>query len=183
MLFRSPTIISRCVVFSFEPVEDKEMADGLVRLRGGTFKDYEQAILWGGGNVRTVLDLLDGKGTESVHCALEFLRLMSKNACPYAKWLTISVAFTDKDTMGILRWIGIFLRDMIVIRNGSTPDQIRLKQYRENIIELLPFWSDEAIFNGLEALDAGTEAVLRHVNTRLVWDYVIIRFQQSKGGI
>ncbi|SDM93985.1 DNA polymerase-3 subunit delta' [Megasphaera paucivorans] len=178
-----PTIISRCAVFSFEPVEDKEMADGLIRLRGGTFKDYEQAILWGGGNVRTVLDLLDGKGAENVHYALDFLRLMAKHACPYAKWLTISSAFTDKNTMEILRWTGVFLRDMMVIRSGSAPDQIRLKQYRENIIELLPFWSDEAIVNGLEALDAGTEAVFRHVNTRLVWDYVTIRFQQSKGGI
>ena len=76
-----PTIISRCARFTFDPVGDDEMRQGLRRLRGDG-GNWDEAILWGGGIVRTVLSYLDGQGTDKAHFALDFLTTTAKHACP-----------------------------------------------------------------------------------------------------
>lgn len=177
-----PTIISRCARFTFDPVGDDEMRQGLRRLRGDG-GNWDEAILWGGGIVRTVLSYLDGKGTDKAHFALDFLTIMAKHACPYAKWLALSTALTDKETTEILGWISLFLRDMAVLRSGAGRDYIRLKGYIHEMTELLPYWTDDAVFGLSRVLDEGLEAVSRHVNVRLVWNYVCLQAIRLRGGI
>lgn len=177
-----PTIISRCARFTFDPVGDDEMRQGLRRLRGDG-GNWDEAILWGGGIVRTVLSYLDGQGTDKAHFALDFLTTTAKHACPYAKWLALSAALTDKETTEILGWISLFLRDMAVLRSGAGRDYIRLKGYIHEMTELLPYWTDDAVFGLSRVLDEGVEAVSRHVNVRLVWDYVCLQAIRLRGGI
>lgn len=177
-----PTIISRCARFTFDPVGDDEMRQGLRRLRGDG-GNWDEAILWGGGIVRTVLSYLDGKGTDKAHFALDFLTTTAKHACPYAKWLALSAALTDRETTEILGWISLFLRDMAVLRSGAGRDYIRLKGYIHEMTELLPYWTDDAVFGLSRVLDEGLEAVSRHVNVRLVWDYVCLQAIRLRGGI
>lgn len=176
-----PTIISRCARFTFDPVSDEEMRQGLRRLKGDG-GNWEEAILWGGGIVRTVLSYLEGQGTDKAHFALDFLTITAKHACPYAKWLAVSAVLTDTETMEILGWISLFLRDMAVLRSGAGRDYIRLKGYIHEMTELLPYWTDDAVFGLSQVLDEGLEAVSRHVNVRLVWDYVCIRAIRLRGG-
>lgn len=177
-----PTIISRCARFTFDPVGDDEMRQGLRRLRGDG-RNWDEAILWGGGIVRTVLSYLDGQGTDKAHFALDFLTTTAKHACPYAKWLALSAALTDRETTEILGWISLFLRDMAVLRSGAGRDYIRLKGYIHEMTELLPYWTDDAVFGLSRVLDEGLEAVSRHVNVRLVWDYVCLQAIRLRGGI
>lgn len=177
-----PTIISRCARFTFDPVGDDEMRQGLRRLLGDG-GNWDEAILWGGGIVRTVLSYLDGQGTDKAHFALDFLTTTAKHACPYAKWLALSAALTDKETTEILGWISLFLRDMAVLRSGAGRDYIRLKGYIHEMTELLPYWTDDAVFGLSRVLDEGLEAVSRHVNVRLVWDYVCLQAIRLRGGI
>lgn len=177
-----PTIISRCARFTFDPVGDDEMRQGLRRLRGDG-GNWDEAILWGGGIVRTVLSYLDGQGTDKAHFALDFLTTTAKHACPYAKWLALSAALTDRETTEILGWISLFLRDMAVLRSGAGRDYIRLKGYIHEMTELLPYWTDDAVFGLSQVLDEGLEAVSRHVNVRLVWDYVCLQAIRLRGGI
>lgn len=177
-----PTIISRCARFTFDPVGDDEMRQGLRRLLGDD-GNWDEAILWGGGIVRTVLSYLDGQGTDKAHFALDFLTTTAKHACPYAKWLALSAALTDKETTEILGWISLFLRDMAVLRSGAGRDYIRLKGYIHEMTELLPYWTDDAVFGLSRVLDEGLEAVSRHVNVRLVWDYVCLQAIRLRGGI
>lgn len=177
-----PTIISRCARFTFDPVGDDEMRQGLRRLRGDG-GNWDEAILWGGGIVRTVLSYLDGQGTDKAHFALDFLTTTAKHACPYAKWLALSAALTDRETTEILGWISLFLRDMAVLRSGAGRDYIRLKGYIHEMTELLPYWTDDAVFGLSRVLDEGLEAVSRHVNVRMVWDYVCLQAIRLRGGI
>ena len=177
-----PTIISRCARFTFDPVGDDEMRQGLRRLRGDG-RNWDEAILWGGGIVRTVLSYLDGQGTDKAHFALDFLTTTAKHACPYAKWLALSAVLTDRETTEILGWISLFLRDMAVLRSGAGRDYIRLKGYIHEMTELLPYWTDDAVFGLSRVLDEGLEAVSRHVNVRLVWDYVCLQAIRLRGGI
>lgn len=177
-----PTIISRCARFTFDPVGDDEMRQGLRRLRGDG-GNWDEAILWGGGIVRTVLSYLDGQGTDKAHFALDFLTTTAKHACPYAKWLALSAALTDRETTEILGWISLFLRDMAVLRSGAGRDYIRLKGYIHEMTELLLYWTDDAVFGLSRVLDEGLEAVSRHVNVRLVWDYVCLQAIRLRGGI
>ena len=111
------------------------------------------------------------------------LQIMSDHATPYAKWLTVSVDYSDVISADILQWTRLFLRDMAVLRAGISPEQLRLKQYEQDLLQLLPHWSDEGIFRAMVVLDEGSEAILRHINIRLVWDYLCIQFQHIKGGI
>lgn len=176
-----PTILSRCVTFTFDPVGDDEMREGLQRLHraGGNLDD---AILWGGGIVRTVLRYLDGHGTEKAHFAVDFLTIMAKHACPYSKWLVVSANLTDSDTTEILGWISLLLRDMAVLRSGAGREYVRLKGYISDMTELLPYWTDDAVFAVSSVLHEALEAVTRHVNVRLVWDYVSLQTIRLKGG-
>lgn len=175
-----PTIISRCARFTFEPVSDAEMRAGLSRLRGSG--DWEDAILWGGGIVRNVLSYLDGSATDKTHFALDFLTILPQHACPYAKWLSLSASFTDTETTEILTWISLFLRDMAVLKSGAGVQYVRLKRYIQDMNTVLPAWPDEIIFAVQDVLQKGLEAVTRHVNVRLVWDYVCLRtIQLIKG--
>lgn len=176
-----PTILSRCVTYSFDPVGDEEMREGVQRLRG-TSCNLDDAILWGGGIVRTVLRYLDGHGTEKAHFAVDFLNIMAKHSCPYAKWLVVSADLTDSETTEILGWISLLLRDMAVLRSGAGREYVRLKGYISDMTELLPYWTDDAVFTVLSVLHEALEAVTRHVNVRLVWDYVSLQTIRLKGG-
>lgn len=176
-----PTILSRCVTFTFDPVGDDEMREGLQRLHRGS-SNLDDAILWGGGIVRTVLRYLDGHGTEKAHFAVDFLNIMAKHACPYSKWLVVSANLTDSDTTEILGWISLLLRDMAVLRSGAGREYVRLKGYISDMTELLPYWTDEAVFAVSSVLHEALEAVTRHVNVRLVWDYVSLQTIRLKGG-
>ena len=178
-----PTIISRCAMVEFDPVGDEEMFDGLARLRGGSPELYVQPVLWGGGNVKAVLALIDGTGLESARYALDFLRVMTEHACPYAKWQTLCAGFDEAVTAEILRWTGMLLRDLAVLRTGAAASLIRFKPYEEELRRLLPAWPERAVFEGLQILETGEEALKRHVNIRLVWDYICIQFQHAKGGV
>ncbi|MBC3537207.1 ATP-binding protein [Megasphaera hominis] len=177
-----PTIVSRCAMVTFGAVSDGEMRDGLIRTRGGTAADYEQAVLWGGGNVARVLELLAGQGLENARRALEFLQVMSRHACPYAKGMTLTASLTEADAADIYRWLSMLLRDLVVLRRGVPAAQLRLQQYGEELTALLPYWPDAGIFSLLQVLDEAGEALRRHVNGRLVWDYVCIRFIKERGG-
>lgn len=176
-----PTIISRCAVIHFDPVPDDEMLSGLVRLRGGTREDYEKAVLWGDGIVAAVLEFLQGTGQDSVQYALEFLQITATHACPYAKWLTISLSLSDETTRDTLRWLSMFVRDMVVLRSGAAA-YIRLKQYKDDMVNLLPYWDDAALFQVQRVFADAQEGLIRHVNTRLIWDYVSLQCINAKGG-
>ena len=178
-----PTIVSRCAEIAFEPVGDAELTEGLLRLRGGRPADYEQAVAWGGGIVQSVLAHLDGGGGREAARALEFLRIAATHRCPYAKWLSVCADMTETETIETLRWAGMFLRDMAVLRSGAEPSLLRLKRHTGDMMKLMAYWTDDAIFAMLRAFDEGMEAAGRHVNTRLVWDYVCIQCIQAKGGI
>ncbi|WP_301860196.1 AAA family ATPase [uncultured Megasphaera sp.] len=178
-----PTIISRCAYISFDPVSDEDMLQGLQQLRGGQTSDYEQAVAWGGGIVSAVYAYLDGNGAEEARQALLFLHTISEHACPYAKWLSVSVDIGDGAAMDIFRWIALFLRDLAVLRSGADEHLLRLRQYRKDMMELLPYWPDAGIFTALQVMEEGMEALKRHVNVRLVWDYVCIRCIKAKGGM
>ena len=154
----------------------------LLRLRGGMDKDYEQAIVWGDGIVRAVLDYLQGAGQESAKYALDFLQIMATHACPYAKWLSLSGNLSDTVSLEILRWAIMFLRDMIVLRSGAKAAYIRLTLYKDEMINLLPYWTDQGLMTNIAVMETGLEAMKRHVNTRLVWDYVSLQCIQAKGG-
>lgn len=178
-----PTILSRCVLIPFEPVPDEEMLAGLCRLKGGTPDQYRQAVLWGGGNVARVLSLLEGEGLNAAKQALTFLEIMTNHACPYAKWQSTAAAWGDEDSQAVLRWLAVLIRDMTVLRAGVPKERLRLGFYADTLNELLPHWPDACLFSLLGALDEASEAIVRHVNVRLVWDYVCIRFIEAKGGI
>lgn len=177
-----PTIISRCAMIHFDPVPDEEMIHGLVRLRGDTRQDYEKAVLWGDGIVSAVLEFLQGTGQDSVTYALEFLQITATHACPYAKWLTVSMTLSDDMTRDVLRWLRMFVRDMVVLRSGAANEYIRLKQYRDDMVKLLPYWNDAGLFRLLHIVEEGQEGLTRHVNTRLIWDYVSLQCINAKGG-
>ena len=72
---------------------------------------------------------------------------------------------------------------MVVMRSGVPQERLRLGQYAHEVSELLPAWPDSCIFSLQHVLDEAGEAILRHVNVRLVWDAVCIRFIRAKGGI
>lgn len=177
-----PTIVSRCAMIHFEPVPDAVMKAGLVRLRGGTEEDYAQAVVWGDGIVASVLAYLQGGVQESAKYALDFLTIMATHACPYAKWLSLSSNVTDAESIDILRWIVMFLRDMVVLRSGAALTYIRLIQYKDDMMKLLPYWNDQELLAMIAVCETALEAIKRHVNTRLVWDYVSLRCIPSKGG-
>lgn len=178
-----PTIVSRCAKISFEPVGDREMTDGLIRLHGGCPADYEQAVVWGCGIVQAVLSYLKDGGSGDAKAALEFLHIMAAHPCPYAKWLAVCTDITEQETINMLRWAGMFLRDMLVLRSGADPSLLRLKNYENEMMELMAYWTDDGMFAMLRAFDEGMEAAGRHVNIRLVWDYICIQCIQAKGGI
>ena len=175
-----PTIVSRCRRNRFRAAAARERAR-LSRARRPA--DYEQAVAWGGGIVQSVLAHLDGGGGEEAARALEFLRIAATHRCPYAKWLSVCADMTETETIETLRWAGMFLRDMAVLRSGAEPSLLRLKRHTDDMMKLMAYWTDDAIFAMLRAFDEGMEAAGRHVNTRLVWDYVCIQCIQAKGGI
>lgn len=178
-----PTIISRCATFMFEPVCDDEMVQGLIQLRGGNPRMYAEAVAWSNGIVKNALDFLQGTGVQGIQRALDFLHIMTTHACPYAKWLSVSTDYTEKESQEILHSLELFFRDMAILRSGADPVLLRLVPYKQDMMSLLPYWTDRRIFNMIKILEEGIEAIVRHVNTRLVWDYVCIQCIAQKGGI
>lgn len=178
-----PTILSRCAKFMIEPVTDDEMEQGLMTLYGGVPGDYSRAISMSSGIVSTALSYVQGGGAEDMDQALSFLQIVTTHACPYAKWLSLSGSMTDEQSADILQALGLVLRDMLVLRSGADISLLRLVQYKDEMKKLLPHWTDAGLFAMVQLVEEGIEAITRHVNIRLVWDYVTIQSIQHKGGV
>ncbi len=172
-----PTILSRCAVFRFLPVPAPELTAELCRVKGWEESACEQAVLLGGGNVRRTLELYETGQVEGVQDALEFLRLLAESRTPYTSWYQTM----EKEgflSSAVLRWIVQLCRDMLVLRAGAV-QAVGLKKYQAAMVQLLPVWTNRALLQMIQAAEEAMEALERHVNQKLVWDYLCIEGKRS----
>lgn len=176
-----PTIISRCVVFHFEPVPDEELIMSLKERYGYTGADYEQIAAISDGNVRTALNFLQDGNSVALDKAFFFVKTVTESEAPYAEWITYSADFKDDESVDIMKWIAMILRDLLILRTHTSRERLRLKQFTSRLRTFAPQWSEDAIMKGLQAIEEGMEGTARHVNIHLIWDYLCISFLQGRG--
>ena len=177
------TIRSRCTVFSFQPIAAADLLDGLARCCGGSREQYAEAVRWSGGNLQAALDFLSGRGTKGVTAALQFLQILATHPSPYAKWLTLVAAVDEAEMKVFIRVLMAVLRDLAVLRAGLSQSALCLQGCFDELVQLLPYWDDAAVFTLLRVPEESWEAMTRNVNGSLIRDHICLGFLQAKGGV
>lgn len=176
-----PTILSRCTMVRFLPVPEQELIKELQRVKGWIPEAMEEAVLLGGGNVERTIALYETGQVEGVTQSLAFFRIFGTSKTPYVLWQEVLIK-EEIAMLGVLRWMLQISRDMMAIRAGAM-ELVGLKKYQEELLALLPAWTNGDLQQVMKAVEMGIEALERHVNQKLIWDYICIQVKRDKGGI
>ena len=115
--------------------------------------------------------------------ALQFLQILATHPSPYAKWLTLVAAVDEAEMKVFIRVLMAVLRDLAVLRAGLPQSALCLQGCFDELVQLLPYWDDAAVFTLLRVLEESWEAMTRNVNGSLIRDHICLGFLQAKGGV
>ena len=113
---------------------------------------------------------------------MNFWETVTHNPMPFAA-LALRDLGERKDFLRLLRWIRLVGRDIMVIAETGDMRLSRCVSVAEREREISSSWSMGRGEKAMEILKDAETAVARYINTKNVWDYILISLEHiQKGG-
>jgi len=178
--FLPETILSRCQVFNFLPVDEKEIFDCLIS-QGATRQQAENFTHLSFGRPGLAIDLFNNKELfEEYNEKVEEFFLLSNGEISKKFEIINDLANTKIDRSVLVKnldlslniW-GIAIRDMLYIKNGLAGFIGNLK-FQDKLQQLSQKYSKKELVNLLEDLYKLRNLLEKNVNSRLVLENFVL---------
>ena len=119
-----PTIISRCQVYQFKPVDMKEMKDFIAAKYGYQPAEVQTAVRYSKGVIGKALELLANKESLNTHEAyLDILEKALMGNGSEALLLASAIVEDKEDAESLLEFATVWFRDMMVLKECPEADE------------------------------------------------------------
>ncbi len=181
-----PTIISRGERFAFFPLQEADfmalMASDPKKYHFPIRMDARLAYQLSEGNPGITLEVCDETGEAEPERAMAFWETVTGDPMPFA-----SLAMRDlgerKDFLRMLRWIRLVGRDIMVIAETGEASLARCVSVADRESRISSAWAMGRGEKAMDILKDAETAVARYINTKNVWDYILISLEHiQKGG-
>lgn len=180
-----PTIISRGERFGFLPLNKKDFLS-LVESDPKRFSlpaELDSSLLFQmcEGNPGIALEVCDEKGSKEPEWAMHFWEILTDSSMPFS---TLSTAeFKDRhDFLKSLRWISLVGRDIMVLSETGDVSLVRCASVSSREERIAPRWSGGRGEEAMKFLKLAETAVARYINTKNVWDVILIELTHIQKG-
>lgn len=179
-----PTIISRGERFGFLPLGMEDYFSFLHSRKELHFpKGMDEKILFqlSEGNPGITLEVCDEEGSAQPDSAMEFWETVTESSTPFSSLSTMQFK-ERKDFLKMLRWILLVGRDIFILSETGNREALRCVSVAERESRLAPFWKGWKGEEALMALKTAETAVARYINTKNIWDVILITFEHIQKG-
>lgn len=173
-----PTIVSRCMGVSFQPV-----ADDIIRqvfTECNVEGNLEEAIALGHGNPTIVESLLSQGSIHMLDLAIRWMSILGTSKQWFGEIALLSEKLSREDALELMHWLRLVARDMMALKSGVTLDQLQLPMHRNTLLKLISHWP----MLGLSSVTTETlkaERALRlHIKIALVVDGLSIALHDAR---
>lgn len=178
-----PTIISRCMVISFQPLADDVLAQALM-VKGHLPELSEVAARLSGGRLGLALAMLEPEGFSLRNQALEIMEDVVENKMEII-WHTTALLekMERNEILQIIKYITYILRDILLLVTGQGRQLLLNIDIVEELSELADKWSEKQLVKAIRAVEAARRALHANANTRLTSEALLIKIVDlAKGG-
>lgn len=181
-----PTIISRGERFAFFPLSEGDYRSLTVSdpKKYHFPKGMDEKILYqlSEGNPGITLEVCDETGDPQPETAMEFWELITNDDIPFTK-LSSKQWKERNDFLRMLRWVMLIGRDIMVLSETRNPSLARCVSMADREQALEAHWNQGRGEQALEILKTAEVAVSRYINTKIVWDMILLNLEHiQKGG-
>lgn len=173
-----PTIISRCMGVSFQPVSDESIREALHK-RGVT-GNIEEAIAMGHGNFGVVESLLGQGHIPMLDMAIQWMQSLSKDAHWFGKISLLSEKLSREDLLEVMHWLRLISRDIMALKCGASDSQLQLASYKHILLQLLTHWSMAGLSQITSETLKAEKALRLHIKIALVVDGLSIALHDAR---
>jgi len=180
-----PTIISRGERFGFFPLNKKDFFS-LVKSSPERFKPPEgmdESLLYqiSEGNPGIALEVCEEKGNKGPEWAMHFWEVLTGSTLPFS--ILSAEEFKDRyEFLKALRWISLVGRDIMVLSQTGNASLVRCAPIFEKEWKISTYWSGGRGEEAMKVLKIAETAVARYINTKNVWDFIIIELTHIQKG-
>ena len=172
-----PTIVSRCMLVSIQPVSEPELVKALTE--EGYTGDIHRAVRLARGNPTLARQWAETGTIESLEQAMNILEQLVERS-HFFTTISLSLEGLSKDVViDILRWLRILARDMLALRYGVPLEKMILSDYRFSMQAILERWSSKALQRVIPVTLEAEQALRLNVRTGLVIDGVILALREA----
>lgn len=176
------TIISRCLVMAFQPL-DRKLLEQALSEKGFAGVQALAAARLSGGRLGQALRLLEPGGFDRRNQAAEIVAALGKNNMQLV-WNTAAMLdkYERKEVIALLDCLTLLLHDLLMI--VSRQDQRLL--YNIDLVEPLTSqaqsWGEQALITALAETAASRKALQANANPRLTGEALLIKLCDLGGG-
>lgn len=180
-----PTIISRGERFTFLPLSEGDylslMASDPKKYHFPKGMDAKVLFQLSEGNPGITLEVCDEKGEAEPQSAMDFWNILTHDAMPFATLSAMELG-ERKDFLRRLRWIRLVGRDIMVIAETGDASLSRCGSVAGREASLASFWDCGRGEKAMGVLQTAETAVSRYINSKNVWDYILISLEHIQKG-
>ena len=172
-----PTIVSRCMLVSIQPVPETELVKALTE--EGYTGDIHRAVRLARGNPTLARQWAETGTIESLEQAMHILEQLVERS-HFFTTISLSLEGLSKDVViDILRWLRILARDMLALRYGVPLEKMILSDYRFSMQAIVERWPSKALQRVIPVTLEAEQALRLNVRTGLVIDGVILALREA----
>lgn len=112
---------------------------------------------------------------------MEFWETVTESSTPFSSLSTMQFK-ERKDFLKMLRWILLVGRDIFILSETGNREALRCVSVAERESRLAPFWKGWKGEEALMTLKTAETAVARYINTKNIWDMILITFEHIQKG-
>lgn len=170
-----PTIRSRCMEVSFQPVSD-EMIRQMVR---GMTGDVEAVVSMARGNPKKAKEWMEHGNTQYLDVACYVLEMVAKQGLFFTDVAMHLSTFKGEELGHIFSWVRQLSRDMVALRYGSEDYTLYVPLYKKRLMKLLDSWSNAALYRVVSITLEGEKALRLHMKPSLVVSGVLLDMRKA----
>lgn len=180
-----PTIISRGERFAFLPLSEGDylslMTSDPKKYHFPKGMDAKVLFQLSEGNPGITLEVCDEKGEAEPQSAMDFWNILTHDAMPFATLSAMELG-ERKDFLRRLRWIRLVGCDIMVIAETGDASLSRCGSVAGREASLASFWDRGRGEEAMGVLQTAETAVSRYINSKNVWDYILISLEHIQKG-
>jgi DNA polymerase-3 subunit delta' len=169
------TIISRCMVISFQPLADDVLAQALMA-KGYLPEASEVAARLSGGRLGIALTMLEPDGFALRNQALEIMESVVEAKMEIV-WHTAALfeKMERNEMLQMITYITYILRDILLLAAGQGRQLLFNIDIVEELSELADKWNEKQLVRAIKAVEAARRALHANANIRLTSEALLIK--------
>ncbi len=170
-----PTIISRCMIISFQTLDDHVLAQALMA-KGHLPQPSEVAARLSGGRLGIALAMLEPEGLALRNQALEIMENVMEAKMEILWHRAALLEKMERDEiLQIIKYITYILRDILLLVTGQGRQLLFNIDIVEDLGELADKWNEKQLVRAIKAVEAARRALQANANTRLTSEALLIK--------